>query len=225
MKRALAAAILAATLGLAASGAAVAANCDTFTDVQTTDTFCPAVQWLKNRQITLGCTSTTLYCPTDTVSRASMALFMNRLGIALTPQLISGQAGNTPTALPPGQYLPLCPFPGPAAVPFPRTSRASGSVGFIATGPALDMFLVVSINGAPFQNMNSASLQVPSPNGQQSLTWHSANVAIPANATSQFAIGISNPAGSGATLNLGAGTCAIQVEVVNANPTSPPLDE
>jgi hypothetical protein len=225
MIRALAAAFLAAALGLAASGPAVAANCDTFTDVQTTDSYCPAVQWLKNRQITLGCTSTTLYCPADTVTRASMALFMNRLGVALTPQFVSGQSGIVPAAVAPGQFLAFCPFPGPAAVAFPRISRAAGSVGITASGPALDMFLVVAINGNPYQNMNSASLRITSPSGQQTLTWHSANVAVPANATTQFAIGISNPAGSGATLNLGAGTCAIQVEVANTNPASPPFDE
>ena len=87
------------------------------------------------------------------------------------------------------------------------------------------MILVVSINGGPYQNMNSSPLSVTSPSGQQMLTWHSANVAIPADATTFFAIGITNPAGSGGALNLGAGTCAIQAEVVNANPQTPPYDE
>ena len=41
--------------------------------------------WLKNRAITLGCTSTTLFCPNDAVNRLQMAAFMNRLGTAMTP--------------------------------------------------------------------------------------------------------------------------------------------
>ena len=69
-----------------------AAPCAGFTDVLDTDLFCPNVQWLKNRSITLGCTSSTLYCPTDTVTRLSMAAFMNRLGTALTPQSYFSEA-------------------------------------------------------------------------------------------------------------------------------------
>ena len=63
------------------------AQCDTFTDVLATDTFCPSAQWLKNRQITLGCTPT-MYCPSGNVTRAQMALFMNRLGKALSPEIL-----------------------------------------------------------------------------------------------------------------------------------------
>ena len=70
-------------------------QCDTFTDVLATDSSCPAVQWLKNRQVTLGCTSATQYCPSNNVTRAQMALFMNRLGKVLSPEILSmfGQPG------------------------------------------------------------------------------------------------------------------------------------
>jgi hypothetical protein len=47
---------LAAALFLGAQ-AAGAAPCAGFTDVDSTDAFCPNVEWLKNRAITLGCTS------------------------------------------------------------------------------------------------------------------------------------------------------------------------
>jgi len=67
------------------AGPSSAAPCAGFTDVSDTGAFCPNVEWLKNRGVTLGCTSATLYCPNDDVSRLSMALFMNRLGTALTP--------------------------------------------------------------------------------------------------------------------------------------------
>src|SRR5438477_9827195 len=46
---------------MAVGGATVAAPCAGFTDVADTSGFCPNVEWLKNRQITLGCTSPTLY--------------------------------------------------------------------------------------------------------------------------------------------------------------------
>ena len=64
----------------------MALPCAGFTDVDDTrQRFCPNVEWLKNRAVTTGCTSATLYCPTDPVSRLAMAAFMNRLGTALTP--------------------------------------------------------------------------------------------------------------------------------------------
>ncbi len=78
---------VAAFLVLAAP--AMAQNCAGFTDVVddgvAPGAFCPNVQWVKNRSITLGCTSATLYCPTNNVTRLQMAAFMNRLGTALTP--------------------------------------------------------------------------------------------------------------------------------------------
>lgn len=49
---------------MAASGAATAAPCAGFTDVDDTvvgASFCQNVEWLKNRQVTLGCTSVTLF--------------------------------------------------------------------------------------------------------------------------------------------------------------------
>ncbi len=65
--------------------------CSGFTDVPAAAGYCNAVDYLKNRAITLGCASspdTPMYCPNDYVTRASMALFMNRLGNALSPQTI-----------------------------------------------------------------------------------------------------------------------------------------
>lgn len=67
----------------------LAQPCAGFTDVTDdgvgASAFCPNVQWVKNRGITLGCTSATLYCPSNTVTRLQMAAFMNRMGAALTP--------------------------------------------------------------------------------------------------------------------------------------------
>jgi hypothetical protein len=70
---------------LACAPAMGAGPCAGFTDVDSASGFCPNVEWLKNRAITLGCTSATLYCPTHSVSRLQMAAFLNRFGTALTP--------------------------------------------------------------------------------------------------------------------------------------------
>jgi hypothetical protein len=63
------------------------AQCETFTDVASAANYCAAVQWLKNRQVTTGCAAG-MYCPNDNVTRAAMALFMNRLGKALSPEVL-----------------------------------------------------------------------------------------------------------------------------------------
>ncbi|MCL4761734.1 MAG: hypothetical protein KJ018_08105, partial [Burkholderiales bacterium] len=65
---------------LTGSGSAAAAPCEGFTDVEDTNAFCGSIAWMKNRGITLGCTSTTLYCPDQFVRRDQMAAFMYRLG-------------------------------------------------------------------------------------------------------------------------------------------------
>jgi hypothetical protein len=64
--------------------------CTPFTDVDQASPFCPNVQWMKNRGVTLGCTPT-LYCPNNLTTRLQMALFMNRLGNVLsgTPQVVA----------------------------------------------------------------------------------------------------------------------------------------
>jgi hypothetical protein len=75
-------------LGLGVPNAANA-QCVGFTDTPD-DVFCPAVEWLKNRSITTGCTGTE-FCPSSPVSRLAMAQFMNRLGKAITPVVLHKQ--------------------------------------------------------------------------------------------------------------------------------------
>ena len=73
------------------AGSLHAAPCAGFTDVDDTSAFCPNVEWMKNRGITLGC-AVNLYCPNDLVTRLAMAAFMNRLGESLFPSTCaSGQ--------------------------------------------------------------------------------------------------------------------------------------
>jgi hypothetical protein len=64
--------------------------CTPFTDVDQASPFCPNVQWMKNRGVTIGCTAT-LYCPAEATTRLQMAVFMNRLGNVLsgTPQVVA----------------------------------------------------------------------------------------------------------------------------------------
>ena len=72
-------------MALATPAALAAPPCAGFGDVDALSGFCPNIEWIKNRGVTLGCLAG-LYCPTGTVSRDQMAAFMNRLGTALTAQ-------------------------------------------------------------------------------------------------------------------------------------------
>ena len=75
----------AVAIALALATPVEATPCVGFTDVDSTNPFCSNIEWLKNRGITIGCTSLTLYCPADVVTRESMSIFLQRLGNAMTP--------------------------------------------------------------------------------------------------------------------------------------------
>lgn len=229
-RAALAAVVMAAAIGSVSTGASAAlcggGSAGTgFNDVQDTDVFCNSTQWMKNRAITLGCGAGTNYCPNDVVTRASMALFMNRLGNALTPKLVGRQTGTDATNMAPSLFTPFCFGAALPAVNYPQTARARGTIAIPMTGPAVEMFLVMTLNGQPYQNMNSTAHRLTSPSGTVRLSWSSNAVDVPPGVTVGFAIGLSNPAGSVGTLNLGAGICALEAEVVNRVTTSAPFDE
>ena len=67
--------------------------CVVFNDIQNADGFCPNVEWMYNRTITLGCTGSD-YCPHESVTRLAMAAFINRAGTSLTPVDLPVPAGN-----------------------------------------------------------------------------------------------------------------------------------
>lgn len=221
--RTLAAAAVAIVLGYGANPAQ-AQQCSVFTDVFTTDSFCPAVQWLRNRGITTGCTLTA-YCPSNNVTRAQMALFMNRLGIALTPRLVNLQQGTgTGSNLTAGQFITVCPTQASAlpAVNYPQQLRARGTVSANLTGSAVGLALYLSLNGGPFTSIVSTELLI-NPTGDELLHWSSNVVSVAPGNSISVAVAIINR-GAG-TLNLqNNGRCAIEVEAFNANPSSPPFD-
>jgi hypothetical protein len=149
----------AATAAFVTAPAAVAAPCAGFTDVDDTvvgATFCRYVEWLKNRAVTLGCTST-LYCPNDSVSRLQMAAFMNRLGTALTPVQI--RVDTAPGAVDLDINAVVCQTADfvVAAGTFPR--RAYVDVSFNGSAPAdvgLAADVVMTTNGgATWTNLNT----------------------------------------------------------------------
>jgi hypothetical protein len=225
---------LAATLALGGTAApALAANCGIdagftgFTDVQDTDTICNSVQWLRNRQITVGCTSTTEYCPLNAVTRGSMALFLNRLGNAITPKWVSLRAGTGGgNALAPTNSIHVCETLATdlPAVNYPQRLRARGTVSAPISGDAVGLAVRRSLNGGSIFSMNTMSteLLLNNPTGDQLLHWSASMDVPPGNSVSVMIAIINRGAG---TLTIGGGgRCAIEVETVSAISASAPFD-
>lgn len=106
-------------LMLGVAGTAAAVPCAGFSDVDDTSQFCTNVEWMKGRNITLGCAVSTgmgslpRYCPNDAVSRLAMAAFMNRLGTALEPTFHYANGTDFQTDFAATQHL--CPVTVPTA--------------------------------------------------------------------------------------------------------------
>jgi hypothetical protein len=134
-----------------------AAQCAGFTDVLSSSGFCKNVEWVKNRKVTTGCTSATLYCPNDSVSRLQMAAFMNRLGNALTPTQL--RVDTAPGAIDLDINLVVCQTGDYAVADYPRTAYLD--LAFNATAASdvgLAADLVMSTNGgATWNNLNTVA--------------------------------------------------------------------
>jgi len=218
--------IAVACAGLLASGAAAAAPCAGFTDVDDTSSFCPNVEWLKNRQVTLGCTSATLYCPTEVVTRLSMSAFMNRLGIALTPVDLP-----VVSAAPAAQNLtagPVICISGPYPVlDFPRRAYVSASADLSAPTGNVDVraTAVVSLNGGATWNGPVGSSQYTS-----LYTGASPGNHYTLNPFATFDLEVGQTASFGVILNRFAGVgdvtagCQTQVQIANRNRATSPFD-
>lgn len=194
--------------------------CAGFTDVEDTDSFCPSVQWLRNRAVTNGCTTTT-YCPTDVVTRATMALFMNRLGAALTPQVAFAEAslGTVDPDLSPA----LCQTAVTAAATYPRQAMISAAFGGLSTGDTgFSLRPLVSTDGGSTWAPLGA---VPIRESIAGAAWGNAGVSgtvqIPAAQSVRFAVRVDRESGMG---DFSQARCQVVANVMNANGTSPPFD-
>jgi hypothetical protein len=225
-----------ATAMLAAS-AAQAAPCAGFNDVDSTNTFCPNVEWLKNRGVTLGCTSVTEFCPADPVSRLAMAAFMQRLGDALLPSSLITQAvitnADVDAAAPPGltSGLLVCATADLAAATYPR--RAIVDINTSAKAQiqtqAIRQRLVVSTNaGVSWTLINSNYFNKVSDialNGYYSMTSPYL-YDIPAAQVVRFAIFLDRYVGVAVAGNdFGDMDCSIRRVINSRTGASSPFDE
>lgn len=211
--------MLALALALAAPPLA-AAPCAGFSDVADTDSFCPSVEWLRNRAITLGCTATQ-YCPAAPVSRAAMALFMNRLGTALSSQVAFVELALGATA--PQSAPVLCQSAPVAAAAYPRQALITAAFAGLADA-ALDYAVRPAIStdgGATWQPLGAVVV----PDAIAGVAWGNSSVT----GTTPIAAGQSVLFGMRLSREAGAGTftqarCQLAANVMNANGASSPFD-
>jgi hypothetical protein len=207
---------------VAAAPPSFAAPCAGFTDVDAASAFCPNVDWLKNRGVTLGCT-TTLYCPNDAVTRLSMAAFMNRLGVALTPTIVYAEANGTAYDLE-APLPPVCLTAPIAAASFPRSAHAGAVLtAQIASSAAIVALTIVqSTNaGATWTPLNALPASVGgSPKYVNAAVWKGEIPLAPGTAY-QFGLRVDRAAGGGSG-DLSSWNCQIEVMVASRTGTASP---
>lgn len=149
------------------SSQALAAPCVGFGDADDSDAitgpFCTNVAWIKNRGVTLGCsTAPLLYCPSGNVTRLQMAAFMQRLGDALTPTVLTNTLATGPVDLdlsigsPSVNVCRTAPF---AVTDYPRRAIIHAQFSGLAAGP-------LQIYGtATYSTNNATSFQDVVPGG------------------------------------------------------------
>ena len=131
-----------------ASAAACNPGQSPFGDVRQSAIFCKEALWLRNALVTLGCGDGSNYCPGESVSRAQMALFMNRLAVAMTVDTLvahdqTGFQGDLDTG-----GVTTC-VAGPYTIPSNQNGRyLSNLIASVAlrTNGAADLSLLAEMN-------------------------------------------------------------------------------
>jgi hypothetical protein len=219
------------------SGSALAAPCAGFTDVDDSEygtgpgSVCGAVEWLKNRSITIGCTSPTEYCPVSPVTRASMALFMQRLGGRLTPQRFFVDQNPGPVTIQ-GTHGFVCQSPPVVVGPpndlgWPRTAVLHGLVWGLVSAPVTwtaDIWYSVD-GGAIFSSITNFIPQNAATGAGMTQGATFAFKELSVGSTYVFAIALrESPDVTSGTGNFTDAACHLMVEIGNRDSSTPPFD-
>jgi hypothetical protein len=189
----------------------VRAQCAGFTDVPV-GSFCGNVTWMKNRQITTGCTATT-YCPNDPVVRLAMAAFMQRVGDVVTPRVLSVEDQGASIGTNDGATHYVCTTEVVPAVAYPRTVLARASISYTLDATMDIQFgLAESIDGGAFSlPPSSATLAGPGQH-QHHFLLHQPR-SLDAGRTYRYTLTVKRFSGS--NNNVGAWQCELNLQVYN----------
>ena len=197
--------------------------CGAFVDIGANSVFCPNVEWLKNRAITLGCTSATAYCPDSPVGRLAMAAFMNRLGASLTGTTLWQETSLgaldldvSPVVCQTADFV-VAGFPRRAILDSVLSGTSANEVGFASS-------LVASFDGgATWAPVGAASKRTAAPAGQWGTVRNGDNLDLDVGQTARFGLRVSRD-GLPGTTDLSDSRCALRALVGNRNRTSSPYE-
>lgn len=215
----LAAAAFAVAAVLAPTPAA-AAPCAGFDDVDASNPFCANIEWVRNRKVTLGC-ALSQYCPTQPVSRAQMAAFMNRLGTALTPLVVDVEAASAAIALD-GQPV-VCQTADQALADFPRRALVDATLsGTAPAGVDIGVRAVYSTDaGATWLPLHAVEPVAFVPPNQWGQGHDLGVVDLPAGATVRF--GVRAARNGPGTTNLADSRCRVRAAIRSRDGSSSPF--
>ena len=212
---------------LVGAGALQAAPCSGFTDIEDSHPFCPSVEWLRNRAITLGCTSTSEFCPFASVNRLQMAAFMNRLGVALTPQMRYQEASGGALNLDTSAATPLCSTVAQPLVvdDFPRRAGVSAAFSGQAGADAanVDLQLVYSVNGGPWTAINAHPSSSGATSGWLNAAVHALDTPLALTNSYAFGLKVSRSPSPATVGNLTAWTCQLEAAVYSRTGSGSPF--
>lgn len=206
-----------------------AAPCAGFTDVDSTNPFCSNIEWLKNRGITIGCTSLTLYCPANVVTRESMSIFLQRLGNAMTPTLRAGY--NTGSSLDLDALPVLCPTALHTPPASPQTAHGVGYVlGWTDAASSMDVSVTLVSRANVSAPWDPASPVPGSWSATGNGTRKGAVVLLPPQTLLpgvpiQWGLRVGRSAGSINNGDFVGWNCQLVIEIDNRVTTSSPFDE
>lgn len=194
------------------AAAAVHAQCAGFSDVALGG-FCNNVTWMKNRQVTLGCEDGTVYCPNQSVTRLQMALFMNRVGNTLTPDVVTIQDSGGSLDISTPAPVHVCESAVIPAVPYARTMLGQVTLTYaIAAAQVVQVGIATSVNGGAYPFPPTTFSKTGA--GQHQHHFINRLATLPPNQTHRFAVFVAR-VGS-APVPIGAWRCNLQLHVVNA---------
>ncbi|MFO1313349.1 MAG: protease pro-enzyme activation domain-containing protein [Burkholderiales bacterium] len=197
--------------------------CGGFSDVDPASPFCPNVEWLKDRQVTLGCTAG-LYCPDAPVSRLSMAAFMNRLGTAGTDLVFTAQA--QPGAINLDAAPVVCQTSDFTVVDFPRMATVEAIVS--AQGNADVSFVTETVasfdGGTTWAPLTLANVAGSASAGHWGNVRSAGTRSLDVGQAVRFGVRVGR-GGLGGSGGVTASQCNVRALVGNRNPNYSPLDQ
>jgi hypothetical protein len=214
--------IILAALTIFLTGTIVAGAGTLFDDVDDTAIYRDAVEWLVNRAITLGCGGNN-YCPNNRVTRAQMAMFMQRLGTALTPTYMQADSGYT--SLDPDAGPIVCETSGHTVSDYPQQAIFNVDIS-IQAAEAMGFYIspVASTDGGMTYNYIGFSGNFHRGSASAAGEWVSVStidwMLLDPTTTYNFAIEVGRVAG---TLDATDYRCDIIVTIENRNGTSSPF--